>query len=106
MSIPKIRSYCHEMRKIILKTSFNCQQPTHIGGALSIVEILAALYFKIMKINKIVKIFKKLKINKKMKTRKINKKEKIFKKLKTRKLVKLKIYKKMNNKLIIKMKKL
>ena len=51
MSVTKIKSYCHEMRKIILKTSLNCQQPTHIGGALSIVEILATLYFKIMKID-------------------------------------------------------
>lgn len=51
ISVAKINSYCHEMRKIILKTSLNCQQPTHIGGALSIVEILAALYFNIMKID-------------------------------------------------------
>ena len=51
MGINKIKSYCREMRKIILKTSLNCQQPTHIGGALSIVEILAALYLEIMKIN-------------------------------------------------------
>ena len=51
MSLGKIKTHCVEMRKIILKTSLNCQQPTHIGGALSIVEILAVLYFKIMKIN-------------------------------------------------------
>ena len=51
MNISRVISYCHEMRKIILKTSLECQQPTHIGGALSIVEILAALYFKIMNID-------------------------------------------------------
>ena len=51
MNISKIKSHCNEMRKIILKTSLNCKQPTHIGGALSIVEILGALYFKIMRID-------------------------------------------------------
>jgi transketolase len=51
MNSKEIKSYCIEMRKIILKTSNNCNQPTHIGGALSIVEILAVLYLKIMKIN-------------------------------------------------------
>lgn len=51
MSITELNSYCQKMRKIILKTSLECQQPTHIGGALSIVEILAALYFKIMNID-------------------------------------------------------
>ncbi len=51
MSLESIKSECRKMRKIILKTSFNCQQPTHIGGALSIVEILATLYLKVMKIN-------------------------------------------------------
>ena len=38
------------MRKIILETSFKCGAPAHIGGALSIVEILACLYQKILKI--------------------------------------------------------
>lgn len=47
----RIKLYCQEMRKIILKTSLNCKQPAHIGGALSIVEILAVLYFKTMNIN-------------------------------------------------------
>ena len=36
-----------EMRRTILQMSFNCGQPSHIGGALSIVDILAVLYGRI-----------------------------------------------------------
>ena len=36
------------MRKIILETSYKCGEPAHIGGALSIVEILCCLYQQIM----------------------------------------------------------
>ena len=32
------------MRRIILKSSYNSNESTHIGGALSIVEILAVIY--------------------------------------------------------------
>ena len=38
------------MRKIILETSFKCGAPAHIGGALSIVDILACLYQNVLKI--------------------------------------------------------
>ena len=39
-----------QMRKIILETSFKCGAPAHIGGALSIVDILACLYQNVLKI--------------------------------------------------------
>lgn len=39
------------MRRIILETSFKCGHPAHIGGALSIVDVLAVLYTKILKID-------------------------------------------------------
>ena len=51
MNIKKLQSICYEMRKTILETSFNCQESAHIGGALSMVEILAVLYHRIMKLN-------------------------------------------------------
>ena len=39
------------MRKIILEVSLTCGEPTHIGGALSITDIMATLYGKILNIN-------------------------------------------------------
>lgn len=47
----KLKNICYEMRKTILQTSYNCKEPAHIGGALSMVEILAVLYHKVMKFN-------------------------------------------------------
>ena len=35
------------MRKTILEVCLNCGQPAHIGGALSIVDILAVLYGRV-----------------------------------------------------------
>ena len=37
----------YQMRKTILEVSLNCGQPAHIGGALSIVDILAVLYGRV-----------------------------------------------------------
>lgn len=51
MNIKDLKLTCYKMRKTILETSFNCQESAHIGGALSMVEILATLYHKIMNIN-------------------------------------------------------
>ena len=36
-----------KMRKTILEVCLNCGQPAHIGGALSIVDILAVLYGRV-----------------------------------------------------------
>jgi transketolase len=48
--IKKIKLKSIQMRKTILKTSFKCGAAAHIGGALSIVDILACLYQDILKI--------------------------------------------------------
>jgi len=42
--IIKIKKFAKNMRKTILQLSLNCGEPSHIGGALSIVDILAVLY--------------------------------------------------------------
>tara|TARA_B100001027_G_C16251559_1_gene324676 strand:+ start:672 stop:1475 length:804 start_codon:yes stop_codon:yes gene_type:complete len=49
--INKLKSLAKEMRKAILQTSLNCGESAHIGGALSIVEILATLYGEVMSLN-------------------------------------------------------
>jgi transketolase len=43
-----IQKMSKNMRKVIIETSFNCGYPAHIGGALSIVDILATLYGKVL----------------------------------------------------------
>jgi len=40
-----------KMRRTLLETSFGCGEPSHIGGGLSIVDILAVLYNNILNIN-------------------------------------------------------
>ena len=40
-----------EIRKEILNTAFLCGESAHIGGALSMVEILTVLYFKVLNLN-------------------------------------------------------
>ena len=47
--INKITNLAKDMRKIILEVSLTCGEPTHIGGALSITDIMATLYGKIFK---------------------------------------------------------
>jgi len=47
-----IKNYSNKLKKIILKSSFECGESVHIGGALSIVEIVSTLFFGVMKINK------------------------------------------------------
>ena len=49
--ITELKKISVKMRKVILETSLNCGGPAHIGGALSIVDILAVLYGDLMKIN-------------------------------------------------------
>ena len=50
MKLKKLKLICYEMRKTILETSYECKEAAHIGGALSMVEILAVLYHEIMTI--------------------------------------------------------
>ena len=47
----QIKNLSRRMREIILKVSLNCGEPSHIGGALSIVDIMATLYGCILNIN-------------------------------------------------------
>lgn len=42
--ISKIKKFSDKIRKTILEISYNCKEPSHIGGALSMVEILAVIY--------------------------------------------------------------
>ncbi len=42
--INKIRKLSHKIRKTILDISYNSGEPSHIGGALSMAEILAVIY--------------------------------------------------------------
>jgi len=49
--IEKLTNLAKKMRKTLLETSWNSGEPSHIGGALSIVDILAVLYNSILNIN-------------------------------------------------------
>jgi transketolase len=49
--IEKLKNLAKKMRQTLLETSFNCGEPSHIGGALSIIDILAVLYNNILSIN-------------------------------------------------------
>ncbi len=42
--VNQIKKLSYKIRKIILDISYNCGEPSHIGGALSIVEILSVIY--------------------------------------------------------------
>ena len=50
-NIKKIEYFSKRMRKAILDVSFNCGEAAHIGGAMSIVDILATLYTNVLSIN-------------------------------------------------------
>jgi len=49
--IKKIELFAKKMRRAILEISMNCGESAHIGGALSMVEIMSCLYSEILKIN-------------------------------------------------------
>ena len=51
MSIKDLKKKSLQIRKEILNTGFLCGEPAHIGGALSMVEILTVLYFKVLNLN-------------------------------------------------------
>ena len=50
-NIKKYSLLSYQIRETILKTSYECNERTHIGGALSMVEILAVLYESYIKKN-------------------------------------------------------
>ena len=45
---PNIEEFAKEMRRNILEQAYRCKGPAHIGGALSIVEILSVLYREVL----------------------------------------------------------
>ncbi len=49
--IKSIEELSKSMRRILLEVSFRCGHAAHIGGGLSIIEIMATLYDEILKIN-------------------------------------------------------
>ena len=49
--INKIKELTKNMRRVILETSLNCGEPAHLGGALSIVDVLAVLYDSVISVN-------------------------------------------------------
>jgi transketolase len=51
MNTENLIEKAREIRKDIIEIAYKAQGPTHPGGALSSADIMAALYFKIMKID-------------------------------------------------------
>ena len=49
--IDKIIDLARKMRKSVLELSLNCGEAAHIGGGLSIVDIMATLYGSILNLN-------------------------------------------------------
>lgn len=49
--IKDIIKLAKQMRKVLLEVSLNCGEPTHIGGGLSIVDIMATLYGDILNLD-------------------------------------------------------
>lgn len=47
--IKKIHKFAQKMRRTSLRMAFECGEPAHIGGGLSMIEILATLYGHVMK---------------------------------------------------------
>lgn len=50
-NLKKYSSLSYQIRATILRASYECNERTHIGGALSMVEILAVLYESYIKKN-------------------------------------------------------
>ena len=49
MSDQNILSICKEMRRKILDISYTCNQSAHLGGGLSMVEVMAVLYGRVLR---------------------------------------------------------
>jgi len=49
--VQQLTKLAKKMRKSLLEISLNCGEAAHIGGGLSIVDILAVLYGDTLKIN-------------------------------------------------------
>lgn len=51
MDTTKIEQFSKQMRKSILDVSFSCNKSVHIGGALSMVDIMATLYEAVLNVD-------------------------------------------------------
>ena len=49
--IVKITAFARAMRRKIVDASFRCQKSVHIGGALSMADILATLYAEVLRVD-------------------------------------------------------
>ncbi|MEJ2743003.1 MAG: transketolase, partial [Gammaproteobacteria bacterium] len=49
MEKSKFENDCLEIRKLIIETAFRCGQSAHIGGSLSMVELLNELYGEVLR---------------------------------------------------------
>ena len=49
MSYPELNDFAHNIRQNILDISYRSGTSTHIGGALSMTDVMAVLYGKILK---------------------------------------------------------
>lgn len=49
MSYPHINQFAQKMRRTIVETSFNCGTSTHIGGALSMTDIMSVLFAHVLR---------------------------------------------------------
>lgn len=49
--LEELTKLANKMRRILLEVSLNCGEPAHIGGGLSIVDIMAVLYGSILQLS-------------------------------------------------------
>ena len=49
--LEELTKLASKMRRVILEVSLNCGEPAHIGGGLSIVDIMAVLYGSILQLS-------------------------------------------------------
>lgn len=52
MTEDQLKSMASEIRRTILQMSLKCDSATHLGGGMSLVEILSCLYGKVLNMKK------------------------------------------------------
>ncbi len=50
-SISELKRIARQIREDVIRTARDCSEGVHVGGSLSIAEILAVLYFKVMNVD-------------------------------------------------------
>ena len=51
MNVNKVKDMAKHMRRKILDVTYSCNLSAHIGGALSMVDIMATLYSSVLRYN-------------------------------------------------------